>query len=105
MIVNSMETGMPLAVIDCRWIITARTAAVSAITVKYCAKEETRSLGVVGCGVQDRMSLVAFKEIMPGLEEVAVFDINPDAMKRFKADLGKAGNQHRDNENGGVGGQ
>jgi len=87
MIVNSMETGMPLAVMDCRWITAARTAAVSAITAKYCAKEGTRSLGVVGCGVQGRMNLVAFKEVMPGLEEAAVFDINPDAMKRFKADF------------------
>ena len=87
MIVNSMETGMPLAVMDCRWITAARTAAVSAITAKYCAKEGTESLGVVGCGVQGRMNLVAFKEVMPSLEKVAVFDINPDAMKRFKADF------------------
>ena len=87
MIVNSMETGMPLAVMDCRWITAARTAAVSAITAKYCAKEGTESLGVVGCGVQGRMNLVAFKEVMPGLEEITIFDINPDAMKRFKADF------------------
>jgi len=87
MIVNSMETGMPLAVMDCRWITAARTAAVSAITAKHCAKAGAESLGVVGCGVQGRMNLVAFKEVMPGLEEVAVFDINPDAMKRFEADF------------------
>lgn len=86
MIVNSMETSVPLAVMDHRWITTARTAAVSTITAKYCAKKGTQSLGVVGCGVQGRMNLVAFKEVMSGLEEVAVFDINPDAMKRFKAD-------------------
>ncbi|MBN2336594.1 ornithine cyclodeaminase family protein [Candidatus Bathyarchaeota archaeon] len=89
MIVNSMETGMPLAVMDCRWITAARTAAVSAITAKYCAKEGTESVGFVGCGVQGRMSLVAFKEVIPGLDEVGVFDINPDAMKRFKADFEK----------------
>jgi ornithine cyclodeaminase/alanine dehydrogenase len=33
------------------------------------------------------MSLVAFKEVMPGLEEVSVFDINPDAMRRYKSDF------------------
>jgi ornithine cyclodeaminase/alanine dehydrogenase len=87
MIVNDMETGMPLAVMDCRWITAVRTAAVSAITAKYCAMEGTSSLGVVGCGVQGRMNLVAFKEVLPGLDTVSVFDINPDAMRRYKEDF------------------
>jgi ornithine cyclodeaminase/alanine dehydrogenase len=89
MIVNDMETGMPLAVMDCRWITAVRTAAVSAITAKYCAKEDTSSLGVVGCGVQGRMNLVAFKEVIPDLSDISVFDINKDAMKRYKEDYEK----------------
>jgi len=86
MILNDMETGMPLAVMDCRWITAVRTAAVSAITAKYCARDGTESLGIVGCGVQGRMNLVAFYEVIPGLEEVRVYDINPDAMKSIKKD-------------------
>lgn len=87
MIVNDMETGMPLAVMDCRWITAMRTAAVSAITAKYCAKEGAESLGVVGCGVQGRMNLIAFKEVIPRLDAVNVFDINPEAMRRMKTDF------------------
>ena len=89
MIVNDMDTGMPLAVMDCRWITAVRTAAVSAITAKYCAAEGTSSLGVVGCGVQGRMNVVALKEVIPGLEKVSVFDISKEAMKRYKADFEK----------------
>ncbi|HHL41870.1 MAG TPA: ornithine cyclodeaminase family protein, partial [Candidatus Bathyarchaeota archaeon] len=89
MLVNDMETGMPLAVMDCRWITAVRTAAVSAITAKYCAKQDTESLGVVGCGVQGRMNIVALKEVIPELHDVGVFDINPDAMKRYKEDYEK----------------
>jgi ornithine cyclodeaminase/alanine dehydrogenase len=89
MIVNDMETGLPLAVMDCRWITAVRTAAVSAITAKFCAVEGLDSLGVVGCGVQGRMNLVAFKEVIADLTNVSVFDINPDAMKRFKQDFEK----------------
>ena len=85
MIVNDMDTGMPLAVMDCRWITAVRTAAVSAITAKYCALPGTTSLGIVGCGVQGSMNLVAFKEILSGLTRVRVFDINMDAMKRYKS--------------------
>ena len=87
MVVNDMETGMPLAVMDCRWITAVRTAAVSAITARHCAVEGACSLGVVGCGVQGRMSLVAFMEVVPGLEEVFVFDINADAMRAYKSDF------------------
>ncbi len=90
MIVNDMETGMPLAVMDCRWITAVRTAAVSAITAKYCAREGASSLGVVGCGVQGRMNLVAFKEVIPELNEISVFDISKEAMKRYKQDFEKA---------------
>jgi len=86
MILNDMGTGMPLAVMDCRWITAVRTAAVSAITAKYCAKDDAESLGIVGCGVQGRMNLVAFKEVIPGLENVRVFDINPEAMESIKDD-------------------
>ena len=87
MIVNDMDTGLPLAVMDCRWITAMRTAAVSAITAKYCAIKDTRTLGVVGCGVQGRMNLIAFKEILPNLSEVTVFDISKEAMKRYKEDF------------------
>jgi ornithine cyclodeaminase/alanine dehydrogenase len=86
MIVNDMETGMPLAVMDCRWITAVRTAAVSAITAKYCAAEGTESLGIVGCGVQGRMNLVGFKEVIPTLKEVRVFDISEGAMQSIKED-------------------
>lgn len=86
MIVNDMETGMPLAVMDCRWITAVRTAAVSAITAKYCAAEGTESLGIVGCGVQGRMNLVGFKEVIPTLKKVRVFDISEGAMQSIKED-------------------
>jgi ornithine cyclodeaminase/alanine dehydrogenase len=87
MVVNSMETGMPLAVMDCRWITAARTAAVSAITAKHCAKRGAESLGVVGCGVQGRMTLTAFKEVLPGLRTVRVYDVSVEAMERYKLDF------------------
>ena len=91
MIINDMETGMPLAVMDCRWITAVRTAAVSAITAKYCAKKGTSSLGVVGCGVQGRMNLVALKEVITSLTHVDIFDINKNAMHRYKEDFESLG--------------
>jgi ornithine cyclodeaminase/alanine dehydrogenase len=87
MIVNDMETGVPLAVMDCRWITAVRTAAVTAVTAKFCARSDSEVLGVVGCGVQGRMNLLAIKEVVPSLRQVKVFDINRDAMARYRDDL------------------
>jgi ornithine cyclodeaminase/alanine dehydrogenase-like protein (mu-crystallin family) len=89
MITNDMETGVPTSIMDCRWITAVRTAAVSAITAKFCASKGSTTLGVIGCGVQGRMTLGALKEIVPTLSKVKVYDINPEASKRYKADLEK----------------
>jgi ornithine cyclodeaminase/alanine dehydrogenase-like protein (mu-crystallin family) len=89
MITNDMDTGLPTAIMDCRWITAVRTAAVSAVTAKYCALKDSESFGVIGCGVQGRMNLVALKEIIPTLTKAKVYDINPEASKRYKTDLEK----------------
>lgn len=84
MIVNDMDTGVPLAIMDCRWITAVRTAAVTAITAKYCSSEDTSTLGIVGCGVQGRMNLIALKDVIPGIEKAKIFDINRKAMEQFQ---------------------
>jgi len=89
MITNDMETGVPTAVMDCRWITAVRTAATSAITAKFCARKDSEVFGVIGCGVQGRMNLVALKEVLPGISKVKIYDISKGAMRRFKEDLEK----------------
>lgn len=92
MIVNDMETGVPTAIMDCRWITAVRTAAVTAVTAKFCARKDSETLGIVGCGVQGRMNLLALKEVVPSIERVKIYDIRKEAMERYESDLsGKAG--------------
>jgi len=86
-VLNDMETGVPTAVMDCRWITAVRTAAVTAVTAKYCAREDTESLGVIGCGVQGRYNLLALKQTVPTLSHVKIYDINPGAMERYRVEM------------------
>ena len=86
-ILNDMTTGEPVCLMDGTWITAVRTAAVSAITAKYCARRDSRILGAVGAGVQGRHHLVALKEVLPRLEEVKVFDINREAAERYRDDF------------------
>jgi ornithine cyclodeaminase/alanine dehydrogenase len=93
-ILNDMKTGSPVCIMDGTWITAARTAAVSAITTKYCARKDSRVLGVVGAGVQGRYSLIALKEILPNLEKVKIVDIDTQAAERYRNELAsKAGVQ------------
>lgn len=86
-ILNDMETGVPVCVMDGTWITAVRTAAVSAITTKYCARKDAKVLGLVGAGVQGRYHLFALKEVLPHLSTVKVFDIDRKAAEKYHSDL------------------
>jgi alanine dehydrogenase len=52
-------TGALLAILDGRFITEARTAAVSAVAARFLALEHSRSLAIIGSGVQARSHLEA----------------------------------------------
>jgi ornithine cyclodeaminase/alanine dehydrogenase-like protein (mu-crystallin family) len=78
-ILNDMKTGAPVCIMDGTWITAARTAAVSAVTAKYCARKDSKVLGVIGTGVQGRKNLIALKIVLPNLSKIKIFDINHEA--------------------------
>jgi ornithine cyclodeaminase/alanine dehydrogenase len=90
-ILNDVQTGQPLAVMDCRWITAMRTGAVSAVAARHLAKKKSAAIGIVGAGIQGRYNLLALAAVMPALERVRVFDINPrtcdDFVAAFAGDL------------------
>ena len=88
LILNDPETGMPLSVMDCIWITAMRTGAATAVAAKYLANRDSKSIGILGCGVQGRTNLEALKIILPGLSEVRAYDISADAVKRYAEEMG-----------------
>ena len=86
-ILNDMETGAPVCMMDGTWITAVRTAAVSAVTAKYCANPDSKVMGVVGAGVQGYYNLLAIKEVLPGLETVKITDIKREAAEKYKSEL------------------
>jgi len=75
-ILNDVQTGQPLAVMDCRWITAMRTGAVSAVAARYLAAKKATVVGIIGAGIQGRYNLLALAAVQPQLELVRVFDIN-----------------------------
>lgn len=88
-VLNDVETGQPIAVMDGTYITAQRTAAVSAVATKYLANRDAKVLGIVGTGEQARVHLLALKEILKELELVKVYDINKDTAQRFIDSMGE----------------
>jgi ornithine cyclodeaminase/alanine dehydrogenase-like protein (mu-crystallin family) len=86
LILNDTETGIPLAVMDCTWITAMRTGAATALAAKYLARPDSRTVGIVACGVQGRSNLKALACLFP-LEHVHCYDVNPEAAERFAAEM------------------
>lgn len=51
-VLSDYETGFPVAVMDAGLITGLRTAAASAVATKYLARQDARTLGILGTGVQ-----------------------------------------------------
>ena len=89
LILNDPETGIPLSVMDCIWITAMRTGAATAIAAKYMADMESKTVGILGCGVQGRTNLKALKIIMPELKDVKAYDISKDIAKKYAKEMRK----------------
>ena len=82
-VLNDVNTGQPIAVMDCAYITALRTAAASAVAAKYLANQDAKVIGLVGAGVQGRYNLLALKEVLSEIQVARVFDNNPVVLQRF----------------------
>ena len=82
LVLNDVETGIPYAVMDCSWITAYRTGAASALAAKYLARPESKTAGILACGVQGRTNLEALKVLFP-IQRVYAYDILPDVQTRY----------------------
>jgi len=71
-VLNDPETGAPLAVMDGRLITEMRTAAVSAAATKLLASKDSKTLAILGSGVQARSHFEALR-LVRNFEETRVW--------------------------------
>jgi ornithine cyclodeaminase len=83
------ETGALDALLDGRYITEARTAAVSAVSVRALARSESSVLGIVGSGVQARSHLEAIRHVVR-LRDVRVWSPDLGRREQFAKDTAAA---------------
>jgi len=86
LILNDVETGIPLAVMDCTWITAMRTGAATGLSAKYLARPNSEVAGILACGVQGRTNLEALACLFP-LKRVYAYDILPEAQEKYIAEM------------------
>ena len=82
-----VHTGELLAVMDGRWITEIRTAAVSAVSVRYLARPDAEVLAILGSGVQARSHLRAMAEVRR-FREIRAWSPTADHLRRFARETG-----------------
>ncbi len=80
------ECGCVLALMDSIEITARRTAAATALAAKYLAKPGSRTLAMIGCGVQARYHVEALLDVVP-IESVAFCDPRDEAADAFGVQL------------------
>jgi ornithine cyclodeaminase/alanine dehydrogenase len=81
------ETGMPTAVMDAGLITGLRTAAASAVATKYLAREDAKTLGILGTGVQGLYHALAIPAVRT-IEKVIVMGSSAEKSRAFAGSLG-----------------
>jgi alanine dehydrogenase len=84
--VSSASTGEPLALVDVRSVTALRTGAVAAVAAQELAREDARTVGIIGCGLHGAWAArcLAAAEYGPGV----CFDPDPEAAGRLAGELG-----------------
>lgn len=81
------ERGELLAVVDGRYITEARTAAVSAVSARYLAREDARTLALIGSGVQAQSHLEALA-LVREFTEIRAWSPTRARLEAFAAQAG-----------------
>jgi alanine dehydrogenase len=81
------RTGLAQAILDGRYITEARTAAVSAVSVRRLARGDARVLCLLGSGVQARSHFQALR-LVRDFREVRAWSPTPSHLAQFAAETG-----------------
>jgi ornithine cyclodeaminase/alanine dehydrogenase-like protein (mu-crystallin family) len=89
-LLNDAATGVPVAILDARWITGVRTAAITAVAARRLARPESARIGFVACGLQARAHLAALRLHFP-LATVRAYSRRLSTAQVFAQEAGAEG--------------
>lgn len=79
LIINDVQTGCPLALMDATWITAMRTPAVTSLAAAA-LHPDAETFGMFGCGVQGIEHCRFIVHTLKNLKKIYIYDINEAAM-------------------------
>ncbi len=89
-VLADVDTGVPELVSELTLTTALRTAAMSALAAKHLARPHSRVMALIGNGAQSDFQALAFHHLL-GIEEVRLFDLDPQATAKLVANLAGTG--------------
>lgn len=81
-----VATGYPTFLAEMTLLTALRTAATSAMAARALARPRPASMALLGTGSQAEFQAVAMRAVL-GVDRLAVWDIDPDAMRKLRRNL------------------
>jgi alanine dehydrogenase len=85
----SVESGDLVALIEADFLGQMRTGAASGVATRYLARENARTLGMIGTGLQARTQLQAIAQVRK-LDGIRVFGRDAERRERFAEEMSDA---------------
>ncbi len=85
------ETGTPIAAIDGTALTLRKTAADSALGARLLAREDVRTMLMIGAGALAPHLIAAHRTVRPSIERVLVWNRTPARRDRLLAELARSG--------------
>jgi len=89
LVLNDVDIGFPICVMDCTWLTAMRTGAATAVAAKYLARKDSESFGILGCGAQGRSNLEALLITCKNLNAVKAFDVSRKNLENYVTEMMK----------------
>lgn len=87
-LLNSVETGAPLAIMDGTFVTALRTGAVSGLATKHLARHNSTTVGVFGAGIQARTQLLGVCTVRR-IRRALVFDRIEEKARLFANEMSR----------------
>jgi len=85
-VLNSTETGAPLAVMDGTYLTDIRTGAAGGIAAKHLARPDSKVVGMVGAGNQARTQLLALAQVFD-IEQIKITSKDISHCEEFEKEM------------------
>ena len=80
---NDTDTGAPLAVMSANLLSAYRTGAIPGVAVKHLAREDARTLGIIGPGVIGRVTTEATLSQRPEIDRIVAKGVDAADVQRY----------------------